>query len=182
MRYGPKTVTDKTGREIILRNAEPEDAPELLRYLKITAAETPFLVREPGEITLTEDQESEFICNKLASERELLLIASADGKHLGNCALMQIADLKRCRHRCGIAIALYQEACGKGIGRAMLNAVLDAAMDAGYQQAELEVIAENQNAIALYESLGFHIYGRMPDNIRYADGSFADAYWMMKKL
>lgn len=182
MRYGPKTVTDKTGREIILRNAEPEDAPELLRYLKITAAETPFLVREPGEITLTEEQESEFICNKLASERELLLIASADGKHLGNCALMQIADLRRCRHRCGIAIALYQEACGKGIGRAMLNAVLDAAMDAGYQQAELEVIAENQNAIALYESLGFRIYGRMPDNIRYADGSFADAYWMMKKL
>ena len=164
MRYGPKTVKDKTGREIVLRNAEPADAPELLRYLKITAAETPF------------------IRNKLASERELLLIASANGKHLGNCALMQIADLKRCRHRCGIAIALYQDACGKGIGRAMLETVLEAAMDAGYQQAELEVIAENQNAIALYESLGFRIYGRMPDNMRYADGSFADAYWMMKKL
>ena len=182
MRYGARSVTDKTGRKIILRNAEPSDAADLLRYLKVTAAETPFLVREPEEITLTEEQEETFIRSKLAAERELLLIASENGKHIGNCALMQIADLQRCRHRCGIAIALYQEYCGRGIGRAMLEAVLDAAAGAGYRQAELEVIAENKNAIALYESLGFVRYGRMPDNIRYADGSFADAHWMMKKL
>lgn len=182
MRYGPRSVTDKTGRKIILRNAEPSDAADLLRYLKVTAAETPFLVREPEEITLTAEQEETFIRSKLAAERELLLIASDNGKHIGNCALMQIADLQRCRHRCGIAIALYREYCGRGIGRAMLEAVLDAAVRAGYRQAELEVIAENENAIALYESLGFVRYGRMPDNIRYADGSFADAHWMMKKL
>ena len=182
MLYGPRTVRDKNGRKITLRNAEPEDAADLLLYLKVTAAETPFLVREPDEITLTDEQEAAFIRSKCAAERELLLIALEDGKHIGNCALMQITDLRRCRHRCGIAIALYQEYCGRGIGRAMLEAVLDAAGEAGYMQAELEVIAENDNAIALYESLGFKKYGRMPDNILYRDGHFADAYWMMKTL
>ena len=59
--------------------------------------------------------------------------------------------------------------------------VLDIAKKAGYEQAELEVIANNKPAIALYEKLGFQKYGTFPDNMKYADGSYADAYWMMKK-
>ena len=54
--------------------------------------------------------------------------------------------------------------------------------EAGYEQAELEVMAENENAIAMYEKLGFKKYGTFPDNMKYADGSYMDAYWMMKKL
>ena len=182
MQFGPITITDKTGQEITLRSAEPADADDLLRYLKTTAAETPFLVREPDEITLSLRHETEFIRSKLADERELLLIALDHGRHIGNCALMRIGDCRRYAHRCGIAVALYREFCGRGIGRAMLETVLAAARSVQYTQAELEVIADNRNAIALYESLGFVRYGILPDNIRYADGSFSDAYWMMKKL
>ena len=182
MQFRPTVITDKTGCAVTLRSAEPSDAPALLRYLKTTAAETPFLVREPEEITLTEEQEAAYIRSKRSAERELLLIAEADGQHIGNCALMQIADLRRCSHRCGIAVALYRAYCGRGIGRAMLEAVLEAARQTGYTQAELEVIADNRHAIALYESLGFVRYGRMPGNVRYADGSDADAYWMINRL
>ena len=64
----------------------------------------------------------------------------------------------------------------------MLEMVLDIAKKAGYEQAELEVIANNKPAIALYEKLGFQKYGTFPDNMKYADGSYIDAYWMMKKL
>ena len=64
----------------------------------------------------------------------------------------------------------------------MLETVLQAARELGYEQAELEVIADNEKAIALYEKLGFVKYGRFPDNMKYADGRYADAYWMMKKL
>ena len=182
MQYEPRIISDKTGTTVTLRSAEPSDACDLLRYLKTTAAETPYLVREPEEITLSIAQEERFITEKRDAERELLLIASVNGQHIGNCALTEISSLQRCRHRCGIAIALYQAYCGRGIGRAMLEAVLETAKQIGYEQAELEVIAENESAIALYESLGFVKYGRMPCNVRYADGSDADAYWMMKKL
>ena len=64
----------------------------------------------------------------------------------------------------------------------MLQTVLNVAREAGYEQAELEVMAENENAIAMYEKLGFKKYGTFPDNMKYADGSYMDAYWMMKKL
>ena len=175
-------VRDKKGREIIIRSAEENDAESLIDYLKITAAETPFLIREPDEITLSAEQEKAFIKAKKDSENELLLIAEIGGRHIGNCSLMSIGGYKRYRHRCDIAIALYKEYCGLGIGKAMLEVVLDIAEKAGYEQAELEVIADNKPAIALYEKLGFKIYGTLPDNMKYADGSYADAYWMMKKI
>ena len=81
-----------------------------------------------------------------------------------------------------VAIALYQEFCGYGIGKIMLETVLKAAKEIGFEQAELEVISDNQNAITLYEKLGFQKYGTFPDNMKYADGHYASADWMMKKL
>ena len=95
---------------------------------------------------------------------------------------MSIAPYKRYKHRCEVAIALYKEYCGCGIGKAMLQIVLDVAKQVGYEQAELEVAAENKDAIHLYEKLGFEKHGTFPDSMKFADGSYMDAYWMMKKL
>ena len=175
-------IKDKKGRDVLLRSAEEKDAEALIDYMKIIAAETPFLLREPDEISLTIEQEQAFIKAKKDSENELLLIAETGGRHIGNASLMSAGGFKRYRHRCEIAIALYQEYCGLGIGKAMLEMILDIAKKAGYEQAELEVIANNKSAIALYEKLGFQKYGTFPDNMKYADGSYVDAYLMMKKL
>lgn len=95
---------------------------------------------------------------------------------------MGVGGFRRYHHRCEVAIALYQEYCGAGIGRIMLETVLDVAKSCGYEQAELEVIAGNERAIRLYQKLGFREYGRFPDNMKYADGSYVDSIWMMKKL
>lgn len=81
-----------------------------------------------------------------------------------------------------MAIALYQEFCGYGIGRSMMEHILKGATKMGFEQAELEVISHNKNAIALYEKLGFKKYGSFPDNMKYANGHYASADWMMKKL
>ena len=182
MVFNPLIVIDKTGCEVILRNAKIEDAENLINYLKITASETPYLIREPDEVTLSLEQEQSFIQRIIDSDRELMLIATINGKHIGNCSLMSIGGYRRYRHRCDIAIALYQEYCGRGIGKMMLETILRTAKEAGYEQAELEVIADNKNAIALYEKTGFTKYGRFPDNMKYKNGKYADAYWMMKKL
>ena len=182
MRYGPLTVRDRTGEEIVIRNAEPQDADDLLRYLKVTSAETPFLVREPEEITLTAEEERAFLGKLLASERELMLVACADGRHVGNCSLMSAGPQLRYRHRCSVGIALYREFWGRGIGRLLMEAVLDAARRVGYEQAELEAVSGNVRAIALYESLGFETHGTLPRNMKYKDGSYADNVWMMKRL
>ena len=173
MKFGPIEIKDKSNRTIVLRNATPEDAEDLITYLKVTTAETPYLIREPEEVVMTQEQETAFINNCLNSDRSLMLIATLDGKHIGNCSFNPVGNYKRYRHRCEVAIALYQEFCGYGIGKIMMETVLKAAKEIGFEQAELEVISDNQNAITLYEKLGFQKYGTFPDNMKYADGHYA---------
>lgn len=182
MKFGSIFKQAKNGQTVELRNAERTDAAALIDYLRITSGETPYLIREPEEVTLTPEQEQHFLQSKIESERELLLIALIDGKHIGNCTLMQLAPYRRYAHRCAVAIALYQAYCGLGIGRIMLETVLETAKKLGYEQAELEVMAENRNAIALYESLGFQRYGIFPHSMKYPDRHYDDAFWMMKRL
>lgn len=182
MKIEPIEIRDKLGRTIVLRNAIPDDANDLIRYLEVISAETPYLIREPDEITITHEQEVSFINNCLTSNKSLMLIATLNGKHIGNCSLSPIGSYKRYSHWCEVAIALYQEFCGYGIGKSMLENVLEVAKGLGFEQAELEVISDNRNAIALYEKLGFKKYGSFPDNMKYANGEYASADWMMKKL
>lgn len=182
MTIEPILFTDKQGRRVELRAAELKDASTLIEYLKVTSAETPYLIREPDEITISVENEEKFIQEKIDSERELMLIALVDEKHVGNCSLMNLSKYRRYMHRCEVAIALYKDFCGCGIGKRMLETVLTIAAEFGYEQAELEVVADNTNAIALYEKIGFQKFGIFPDNIKLPDGTYKDAYWMMKKL
>src|SRR5699024_3982855 len=115
------------------------------------------------------------------SEHNLLLIGLLNGEHVGNCSLMRM-DLKRYQHRAIIAIALYQKYTGLGIGRIMIEKIFSIAKAQGIEQIELEVAASNQKAVALYKKLGFETFGTFPNNMKYKDGTYETAHWMMKKL
>jgi len=182
MIFEPKQIYTKDKRGVILRNANESDAAALLHYLKTTAAETRFLMREPEEITLSLEQQEAFLRGKEEAERELMLIAELDGEHVGNCSVSSLGNYERYRHRCSVAIALYQKYCGLGIGKQMLQTVLDVAKTCGYEQAELEVVTTNEAAIRLYQSLGFEIYGELKHSMKYKDGSYAEEYLMRKVL
>ena len=130
MKFDELKVTDKTGQNVIFRSAEKSDAESLLEYLRITAAGRHlYLIREPEEINLSIEQEEMFIQGIGNSERELMLVATVDGKHIGNCSLMSKGNFKRYRHRCEVAIALYKEYWGRGIGKMMLETILNAAKE-----------------------------------------------------
>lgn len=52
----------------------------------------------------------------------------------------------------------------------------------GIEQIELEVAADNDRAVALYKKMGFVICGTFPNNMKYKDGTYADAYWMVRQF
>lgn len=169
-------------KKIVFRSAREEDAENLLSYLKQISGETLFLIREPEEVTLSIEQEKEFIKARESAKRELILLAFEGENHIGNCSISSLGNYSRYAHRCDIAIGLYQKYCGMGIGRKMMETALSKAKEMGYEQAELEVATSNKNAIKLYESLGFKKYGTFPDNMKYKDGTYENYYWMMVKL
>ena len=175
-------ITAKNGCTYRLRPAEPADASVLLELLRITAEQTRFLIREPDEITMTEQQERDFIQEKRDAANEALLVIESDGRIWGLCSLSSFGPFRRYAHRCSVAIALHRDVWGQGLGRRMMKALLMAAKEAGYEQAELDVMADNRRAVALYESLGFQKYGILPRNMKYEDGTYADSVWMMKEI
>ena len=174
-------VININGREVLFRSPEEADARMLLDYLKTVCGETRYLVKEPEEVAFTLEQEKEFINRNNQSDSDLILLGFLNGQHVGNCSLMGMPG-SRYRHRVSLGIALYQKYTGLGIGRAMIEKILTTAKEKGFEQVELEVMADNEKAIALYKSFGFQIYGTLPDNMKYKDGTYGDAYWMMKKL
>lgn len=182
MNFEARQIYAKSEGTYWLRRAEPADAPALLGLLKTTAEQTRFLIREPDEITMTEQQERDFIQAKLDATNELLLVLESDGVLWGLCSLSSFGSFRRYAHRCSVAIALHRHVWGQGLGREMMKALLTAAKEAGYEQAELDVISDNRQAIALYERIGFEKQGVMPRNMKYADGTYADSLWMVKEI
>lgn len=172
---------DLNGRKLVLRNAVEDEAEMLLKYLKQVYAETPFLIQEPDEITFTIDDEKKYIKENNDSDSDLLLIGMLDGKHVGNCSLMG-NHARRLKHRTSLGIVLYLEFTGLGIGKIMIEEVCKIAKENGIEQVELEVAANNRNAISLYEKLGFENVGTLPNNMKYSDGTYTDVHFMVKYL
>lgn len=169
------------GHELLLRNPSKDDAQALIDYLKTVSEETRFMIREPEEVTMTLQEEMSFICRQNQSETALMLLGFLDGEHAGSCSFMG-STMSRYRHRASLAIALYQKFTGMGIGKKMIQTLCEIAAEHGIEQMELEVVADNERAVALYKKMGFAICGTLPHNMKYKDGTYADTYVMVKML
>ncbi len=60
-------------------------------------------------------------------------------------------------------LAVAPNAQGRGIGRALTEALVTGALAAGIENLTLDLRGNNHAAIRLYESCGFHEYGRLAD-------------------
>ena len=160
------TVTLKDGRTCILRNGTAEDGQALLDVFNLTHEQTDFLLTYPEEHHYTAQQEAAFLQEKTDSSDEIELLAELDGKVVGSAGINCIGRKEKIRHRAEFGISVDKAYWGLGIGRALTKACIECAGRAGYVQLELEVVAENGIAIALYESVGFEEYGRNPKGFR----------------
>ena len=80
----------------------------------------------------------------------------------------------------GIGIA--KEFWGLGIGRALTEACIECAGKAGYTQLELEVMASNFNAVALYKNVGFTEYGRNPRGFNSRTDGYRELIYMKLEM
>ena len=182
MKYEARELTLKNGARLILRSPAPEDAEALLDYLRRVAGETYFLMAYPDEPGKTLAEEREFLERALASKRQLMLSAFDGARVVGNCSFNEISPREKARHRAGLGIAVTREFWGCGLGRALLREAAARAKDAGYEQLELGVYADNERALRLYESEGYALCGRIPNAFRLRDGSYRDELMMAKAL
>ena len=182
MEFAERKVGLKDGRTAILRAPRVEDAAAMIAYLKTIMGETRFLSQERDEVQFTLEQEEDFLRGQVNAPRGAMIVAEIDGEIAGSCTFADVSAKRRFAHRCVLEIALYQRYCGLGLGRRLMEYALEMAKNCGYEQIELEVIADNDRAVALYKSAGFEMFGVHPRVLKYDDGSYADALLMTKGL
>ncbi len=116
---------------------------------------------------------------RLASDGNVFWGAFADGRICGMIGLTREARTKN-RHK-GDVVAMYvAPECGRrGVGRALLQALLDHARGvAKLEQLILTVTRGNRGATELYKAAGFATFGMEPRAIK-VDGAYHDKEHMI---
>ena len=161
-----ETITLKDGRACVIRQGTADDAEGALRNFVLNHAQTDFLTTYPDEIGFTVEQEAKYLQNKADSPDEVELVAEVEGSSVGQAGIRVLGRADNVKHRASFGIGIDRDFWHLGIGRALTKACIQLAKQAGYLQLELEAVADNEKALALYESEGFVEYGRNPKGFR----------------
>jgi ribosomal protein S18 acetylase RimI-like enzyme len=82
---------------------------------------------------------------------------------------------------CGYVTAPW--ATGRGVARAMCAHSLDCARERGFKAMQFNfVVSTNERAVALWQSFGFEIVGRLPGAFHHPGAGFVDALVMHRSL
>ncbi len=177
-----KKVMLKSGETCILRHAEAKDADGVLGHLLLCCQQSPYLGRYRDEVSITLEEEKEFLQKCRASSNELMLVAQIKDTIVATASFGPVQDFDKYRHRGVFGISVKKDYWHKGIGTVLLDAIIEAATLAGYEQLELEVVAGNEHAVELYCKKGFEVYGRLENAYRMRDGSYQAELRMVKLL
>ena len=182
MRIEESTYVSKNGKKVVLRSSEISDSHALLENLIRCAGETDYLGRYPEEINRTIDEENSIICKQLEDEKSFDISAFADDKLVANGTISCVRENIKTRHRAGYGICVSKDYWNMGIGDMLTKCCLEHAKKLGYEQVELEVVADNIRAVHVYEQNGFKICGTIENGDKCKDGTSRDLLMMICKL
>lgn len=107
------------------------------------------------------------------------LVAEVDGRVVGQLGL-HVEQNPRRSDCAGFGMAVHDDFQGRGIGTALLAAMIDLADNwLGIRRLELIVYVDNTAAVRLYEKFGFRVEGTLAQFARRA-GTLVDAYYMAR--
>ena len=106
----------------------------------------------------------------------------ADGRVVATAGVDAVGTRDKLRHRAEFGISVLRAYWGLGLGRALTEACIQCAKEAGYEQLELTVVAENERAIALYKKAGFVEFGRNPRGFRSRTSGYQEIVHMLLAL
>lgn len=99
------------------------------------------------------------------------------GDQVVGWALVMPNDAFGLTHSSWLALGVRRDFRRRGIGRRLMDGVIEKAWQSGLERIELIVWADNRPAIDLYEKLGFQHEGVLR-NYRFLDGKHTDAVMM----
>lgn len=163
--------------EILIRPIRKEDIEILNEIHRMDG------VRETiTGITSKRISQSEQWFNSLTSSDHILVAEdfSNGKKRVLGSASIHLKTSHRFRHIAAIGIMVHADFHGKGIGRKLMNSLLDLADNwLNVVRLELSVSVNNDKAVNLYQSLGFKVEGTLKFAM-FSYGKYEDLYLMAR--
>jgi len=170
-----RTLSD--GRSLLIREAQPGDAPSLLHHIANVGGESEFLAFGPGEFTPTVEEEEAILASFRDTHNQVYLIGLIDDGIVGHLSF-SAGRRPRVRHSGEFSMSVRKTFWGLGIGSHLIDTMIDWAKRNGIvKKINLRVRTDNHRAIALYLHKGFVVEGTITREI-FHKGMFRDHYAM----
>ena len=161
--------------------AVPEDAEEILEYLKIIGGESDNLTFGAEGFPMTAESEAKYIASMVGSMTKVMYVAKENGRIVGEASYNSYTR-PRLRHRGEFGMSVLRSHQNRGIGTALLAKILEFARDTAKNEiVSLEVRSDNGAAIHLYEKFGFKKVGQFEGYLK-IDGKLIDCDIMQMKF
>ncbi len=141
-----------------IREMRQSEYPLLESFL-YEAIFIPVGVEPPPKSIICRPELQVYISGFGTNEHDIAFVADVDGKIVGAVWVRIMNDYGHVDDNTpSLAISLYKEYRGKGIGTALMKEMLTALKARGYKQVSLSVQKENY-ATKIYQKVGFQIIG-----------------------
>lgn len=162
---------------LVFETAQPDDWPAIWRIFR-TVVSTGDTYPYPPDIA--EDTARSIWVRD--AEREATYVARLDDEIVGT-SYLKPNGIGLSDHIANAGWMVAPEQQGKGIGRRFAEYVIEQARAMGYRGMQFNsVVATNEAAVALWESLGFEIVGTVPNAFRHSRHGPTPAHIMYREL
>jgi len=104
--------------------------------------------------------------------------AFVSGSLAGTAAVAWPSKFPSSRHKTNLwGVFVTPTHRGTGLGRALVSRAISHAFENGVRRINLQVFTPNTEAISLYDSLGFQLFGKEPEAV-YINGEYHDGAHM----
>lgn len=163
---------------LIIREADPADASDLLTYLRQVGGESDNLLFDQSGVPMTLEQEERYLADLKHAERQAMFMALLDDRIVGTGQIIAFGR-DRISHRASLAISVLKVYWGQGVGSRLMERLIDFAKQVGVEVITLEVRADNERGIRLYEKFGFQDFGRLEHFFKVRGRYYAARYMVL---
>ncbi|HKC78383.1 MAG TPA: GNAT family N-acetyltransferase, partial [Gaiellaceae bacterium] len=115
-----------------------------------------------------------------AAHPDVRLVAERDGEVVGWAALTPYSS-RHCYRGVGdVSVYVAEAARGSGVGRLLLEALVERSEQAGYWTLNAGLFPENEVSLHLHEACGFRLVG-VRERLGELDGVWRDTIWLERR-
>lgn len=167
----PKEVTLKSGFETVIRPLEATDEMAFHElFLAVPPEEKMFIKHRVTDPAVIHEW-----CQSIDYGRNLPLLAVLEGQILA-CATLhqQLGGWKR--HIGRVSVMVHPKFRGRGLAKALVMEITEAARHLGLEKVEAEFIGEQATAMKMFGLLGFLPLYRLSDYVKDMEGEVHDYF------